>query len=230
MQISEEARQITDLIYSSKHAVVLCAEEALLDGISAGLATQHLLESLGKKVTTFYSGKLPSDVNDLPGLHKVKKSSDPKDLIMTIDYEHSDIEKVRYSLDGGKLNLVFHPVPKDFDPKSVEYDISGPDYDIAFILGATELSKLGNIYHNIKEDIESITTINIDISVKNTNFGSINVVDHTASSLSELLFHKFSHWRFKPPKEAARCLLFGLSVTSDEKKSHLPLENLDSTT
>lgn len=52
--------------------------------------------------------------------------------------------------------------------------------------------------------------INIDHHASNTNYGSINLVDDTAASTTQILYEIFSKWQFPLNTQIAECLLTGL--------------------
>ena len=102
---------------------------------------------------------------------------------------------------------------KDFDPAlkvRAKLD-TGFDFDTAIILGAAELEDLGYVYTEIQRDLAKATIINIAISSKNNRFGSVNVIDPTCDSVSQLIIKKAPLWELNITTQAAQALLLGIT-------------------
>jgi nanoRNase/pAp phosphatase (c-di-AMP/oligoRNAs hydrolase) len=88
---------------------------------------------------------------------------------------------------------------------------TGFDFDTAVILGGDTLEDLGIVYTEIQRDLAKATIINISNSVKNTRFGSVNVIDPTSDSISQLIIKKAPLWELNITTQAAQALLLGIT-------------------
>ena len=66
-----------------------------------------------------------------------------------------------------------------------------------------------NLYFSIKQNQKSVV-INIDHHITNVRFGDINIIDNSASSTCEILYHLIRERHAYITKECAYCLLTGI--------------------
>lgn len=83
-------------------------------------------------------------------------------------------------------------------------------YDLLIFVdcGSSHMSKFHEGYPDLFSGKYQI--LNIDHHSSNDNFGTINLVDSTAASTTQILFEIFTRWQFPISQEAATCLLTGL--------------------
>jgi hypothetical protein len=62
----------------------------------------------------------------------------------------------------------------------------GAGFDLIITIGAQSLDSLGQIYASNLQIFANAKIINLDNQATNTNFGTVNLVDNTSSSLSEI--------------------------------------------
>jgi len=80
-------------------------------------------------------------------------------------------------------------------------------YDVAIIFECSNQDRMGNII-DLKKQARRV--INIDHHSIHTDFGHINMIDPSASSTSELIFHVFDRARYRLTLTEATCLYVGL--------------------
>lgn len=213
MKIDGSAGYIGDLVSSSKNIAIVCHNRGG-DSVAAGIALSSFIEDRWNKDSKIiYSGDLEKIPLDLLDMRIINTSFDPKELQITLDYDGTDIEAVKYEkTKDSKLLLRISPVGSDFDMKRVKYNLSGNEIDLFIVLGAHKLSAIGDLYTNHKKEFSRAKIINIDDSSENENFGNINIVAPEAKSLSEIVFIKFGEWGYVPKRDATKSLLLGLTA------------------
>lgn len=116
----------------------------------------------------------------------------------------------------GKLAYIFIPEPIDekFEVIHSNSHINLPNteslnFDLAFGLDCPHKERFGNKLKIFKKINYSI---NLDHHSDNKLFGTINYVNENASSVSEIIYKMFLHWKFEITKDIATCLYAGIST------------------
>jgi len=233
MQVSKDSQTALKTIHDAKSICLLVGNDTRTDAVAASLALYHLLSLTCKaeKIVPTVPGKIPHEARGLPASTAIKNDFGAKNLVVTLDTNKTPIEKVSYRSEGDKFQLVIHPVERSFEVENVEYSYEGLNFDLLITLGVRKLADLGELYEKNRAEFSKAVIINLDVSSQNENYGQINIVDPSKSSVSELLFHQLLAWELVPSKEVAQCLLTGLASSNSlakpieipvmEKKSEL---------
>lgn len=212
-----ETDHISDLCNESSDVAVITSKEAGIDGFCASVALYKMLKEKflksDKVVKFIYLGEIPEGCESLINKNEIINKLTERELVVCIDYSGSKAENVQYSTEEGKLYLKISPIEKHFDLNKVSSKITGFDYDLVYIVGAQNMGQLGQVFTNMKKELNNANKINIDINPQNEHYGTINVIDATAKSLSELVFKKASKWNLVPNQESATALLEGITST-----------------
>lgn len=214
MQIDLQTNeQITNVFHSAENVAIIPAKGAGTDAFCAGVAMYLLIKSLDKNVKILYPGNLPDGCNDLVKESDIITTFSQRQLTVSIDFSGEHDAKAWYEPEGETLKVKLAPVSKDFDPNlkvRARLD-TGFEFDTAVILGAYELEDLGYIYEEIRADLAKSTIINLSNSSKNNRFGSINIIDPTSDSISQLVLKKAPLWELNISTQAAQALLLGIT-------------------
>ncbi|MBU0650121.1 hypothetical protein KJ605_02030 [Patescibacteria group bacterium] len=214
MQIDLQTNeQLINVLRGSGTIAVIPAKGAGLDAFCAGLALYLMLKGLDKSAKLFYPGTVPEVCKDLIQTDDIITSFSQRQLTVAIDYSGEHAARAWYEPENETLKVKLAPVSKEFNPDlkvRTRLDL-GFDYDTAIILGANELEDLGYVYAEIRNELAKSTIINLSNSGKNTRFGSINVIDPTADSLSQLVIKKAPLWELTITTQAAQALLTGIT-------------------
>jgi phosphoesterase RecJ-like protein len=87
-------------------------------------------------------------------------------------------------------------------------DISHSNFDLLITFGCANIERTGS--EKISAFAGKTKIINIDHHPDNQNFGHINIVDHTKSSVAELVYDMFIANGWLITKDIATCLLTGI--------------------
>jgi len=211
MLISNDKNQVTELIERADNCLILPSPLKGADALGAAVGLGLLVKSLGKEATILYSKEVPAEFTKFKSTLHIKKEVDPENLVISIDYRNTPIEKINYAIENEVLNLVVTPVPQDFDLNRVSFKDSGAKYDLMITIGADAWSNFGNFFHQKEEDISKTPILNIDNSEGNKVYGTINVIEPSYGSISEMLLNKLPIWGFRMDRETAKALLSGIA-------------------
>jgi len=85
MLVLKEGKQVTDLIYEAKNAVVIPTRGSGMDGLCAGIALYRSLKNSGKNVSFMYPYPIPFEAVNLISKDEVTPVKGTRDLVVSID-------------------------------------------------------------------------------------------------------------------------------------------------
>lgn len=186
MELSPK-QQISELIKQSQRILVVSHKNAGGDAVGSMLALERVLTKAGKEVTLVLSEKLDENLTFLPGIEKIKRDiSGARDLIIRISKDKFPIEKLSYNEEDGFLNIVLTP-KGTLEKNNLEFTQSQFKFDLIFVLDTADVEKIDSIYDRYTELFFETPIVNVDHHGGNEYFGTVNMVDLTATSTAEIL-------------------------------------------
>ena len=186
MELSPK-QQISELIKQSQRILVVSHKNAGGDAIGSMLALERVLSKADKEVTLVLSEKLEENLTFLPGIEKIKSDvSGARDLIIRINKDKFPIEKLSYNEEDGSLNIVLTPKGV-LDKSNLEFVQGAFKFDLIFVLDTADVERIDSIYDRYTELFFETPIVNVDHHGGNEYFGTVNMVDLTATSTAEIL-------------------------------------------
>lgn len=205
------SEKIKELIQEAENIAIVPSEVAGADSFAAAAGLYHTLQGLEKTVSLVYVSDIPVETEGLVNKQDLTEDIYARKLTISIDYSDTPASKLAYSNEDSVLKLVLSPVSKDFDQTRIKTQVEGYNFDLIFVLGVQTPEDLGQVYRELRDDFAQATIVNLDNTGMNMNHGSVNVVDPTASNLSEVVFKLLSRIGVVPPTKAAKALLTGMT-------------------
>lgn len=143
-------------------------------------------------------------------------------LVVSFPYADGAIDKVDYNIQGSSFNLVIAPrqgYPK-LDPKQVKFSYSGGNLDFLIIIDSPTLNSLGSIYSDNQNQFQGKEIINIDRHLTNGFYGTVNMVNKTSSSISEIIFKLLQSLRVEMDHDISTNLYYGISAATNNFTSY----------
>ncbi|MEK7557425.1 MAG: hypothetical protein AAB538_05585 [Patescibacteria group bacterium] len=223
-----ELQQAISLTERASHTLLLVPEKPSYDAF-ASMTALYLALLMGKgaeEVDAVSPSHVPAALQFLPGSSQVKmQPREQSDVVVDIAGPAQTVALREEPLSGGvRIHVVFPPgvsLTKD----QIETVVRPLPYDLAIILGAADLEELGNIFTQHTDFFYSTPIINIDHRAKNEHFGTVNIVDITASSVAEVTYHLINTLPdAAPTPDLATCLYAGIVSATDsfQKPSTTP--------
>lgn len=211
-------------IFDEKQTISICLPQNVnMDAAAAATALYFALLHMNKQVSIACSTTVDSNF-DLEGLDKVQTqlSSSGNTLVISFPYSDGAIDKVTYNIEGEKFNLLIQPKENAsrLDSEKVQFAYSGGKAEVIITLFAPTLNALGSLYNSQKDKFSGVEIINIDRHFTNNNYGSINIVDKRASSMSEIVLEMLQSLNIAIDKEIATNLLSGIVSATNNFTSH----------
>ena len=210
MIVTDEKPHILNLINESNNILILPSKNRGEDALYSAVALALLIKRQGKEVSILHEGDLPQELVNYKDLVSIKGKFDQRSLIISVDYNNTPIEKVNYLVEDGVLNFFVTPIPQNFDINRVSFGKSGLKNDLFIVVGATSLEELGSLYDENSSEFKKVPILNIDNIDETIQYGTVNVIDASFDSLSEMILNKIVQWGLKIDKELANILLEGI--------------------
>lgn len=190
MDYQTEITKVKDLLAKAKDVLIVTHESPTDDSIGSSLALYLGLTSLGKKVTIACPDSMKVGLSNYIGVNKIITDlAAKKNFIISLDYVDGSIEKVSYNIEGDKFNLVIEPRAgfDTFSSDKVHYSYASSEADLIIAVNTIHLGGLKKLYEENKDLFAGKTLVNVDRHADNAQYGSVNIVDVTASTTVEVV-------------------------------------------
>jgi bifunctional oligoribonuclease and PAP phosphatase NrnA len=212
--------QLKNQIESAEDILILTAEKPTRDAVAASWALSHLLKSIGKKPVVLQTKDDDSFSFLAPPEKMEKEIKGARDFVLSFDTKRNKITDFRTENKIDSFDIYITPEKAAIDPRDFSFIPAKFKYDLVIVLGCQNLESLGSLGEKNSDLFFEVPVANIDNASTNENFGQINLVDITASSVSEILAGLFkSIWASLASKNIALCLLTGLVAATHNFQS-----------
>lgn len=206
-------QQIAENIKSAQKILITFTKNSTGDHISSALALSLALQKLNKEITIISENfSLSEKYKFLPQSNTIQNTLDnPKKLQIQLDVSKIKVNDFSYEVVDDRLNIYITPENGVYNKEDVKVMDSKGKYDLIFTLGTPDLDSLGKIYVNNREFFFEAPVINIDHNSNNENYGQINLVELTATSIAEALYTLLDALNKKLiDADVGTCLLCGI--------------------
>lgn len=217
---NDQINQSRPLIEKSQSILIAIAANPTYDVVAASLGLYLSLSAAGKQVNLSCSSPMTVGFSHLIGLDRIKtgiQGGSGRNLIISFPYQEGSIEKVSYNIEQDMFNLVIEPREgyPQITPENIRYSFSGGSTDLIITVGATSKNDLQALYAENQQTFENNSTIVISTQQLMEQFGKIQLVDPTASSVSEIVTRFLSSLGLRTDADIATNLLAGISIGSN---------------
>lgn len=223
MTKSNESARIAQILNEKQSISICLPQNPNLDAVASATALYLTLLHMGKQVGI----AAPEEVNPqfaLIGQDKIQTqlSSEGNTLVVSFPYTEGAVDKVTYNIEGDRFNLLISPKEgmSKLDHTKVKYVYSGGRPDVIITIYTPTLNALGGLYNNQKDKFSGVEIINIDRHFTNSNYGTVNVVDKKAASMSEIVTDLLRAMNLKMDKDAATNLYTGIVAATNNFTAH----------
>lgn len=213
--------KIADIINKGASGLIILCANPSVDAVAGATSLYISLNKMGKSVGLACSTPVESD---LVASDKIQPSltTSGDNLVISFPYSDGAIDKVDYNIQGNFFNLTIIPRPgsQKIDPGQVRYSYSGGSIDFIITIDAPNLNSLGNIYTNFQNEFQGKNIINIDRHLTNGYFGTVNFVNKSSSSTSEMILKIIHGLNGEIDREVATNLYTGLVAATNNFTSY----------
>lgn len=213
--------RLNDVLQKSQSGTIVLPQNPAADAVAAATALYLSLNKAGKAVSIACSSKVAFN---LTGADKIQSqlTTSGDNLVISFPYSEGSIDKVDYNIKGENFNLIIAPrqgYPK-LDPKQVKYTYTGGSLDFVIVIDSPTLNSIGALYTENEKQFQGKEIINIDRHLTNSFYGTINYINKTSSSLSELIFKLLQNLGIELDREIATNLYAGISSATNNFTSY----------
>ncbi len=180
-------QQASEAIRQANNILIITGQHPSVDQVASTIALAAILRKYGKKVSAVISDSLPQQVSFLEPTKLDRSMSGLRDFILKVDVRKAELDKLRYEVEGEKLNIYITPFRGSFAPSDVTFDYGNYQYDIVIALGVPTRARLDRIFDMNPTVFANLPIINIDFHRSNENYGAVNLIEGNAASLCEIL-------------------------------------------
>jgi nanoRNase/pAp phosphatase (c-di-AMP/oligoRNAs hydrolase) len=199
------------IIEKSKEILIISPENSIDVKVSS-FALVYLLEKIDKNVTLFSSKTDSYKISFLPKpIKTINNLNGFRDFQLIFNTERNKIVKTR--TEEKEKEYIIHITPEKgaINPKDFSFIPAKFKFDLIIILGSPALENLGKIYFSNTDLFFEVPKINIDYNPQNENYGQVNIIEETASSIGEIITELiFNNYSDLMDKRIAQSLLTGI--------------------
>lgn len=208
-----DIEQLKKLLTDSRQILLVFDPAGGDDAVAGSLALKLFLEKEGKAVDVAGSGfTTPGHLRFLPNLDSIKNElANLQKFIIKVDLSRAKMENLSYDIKDNWLSIYLNPRSGVIGKNDLRTAQSDFKYDLIITLGARDLNSLRDIYFNNTDLFYRTSVINLDYHPGNERFAQINIVDMTATSVSEVLGRTLFALKAEAvDTKIATCLLAGM--------------------
>lgn len=191
--MQSEITQISSLIDQAKVILITTRSEGSYDEIATGLAWLQWLRAKGKQAEFIVEHTQLSMFQWLPQATEIQPAGqyEHKHFVLRIKTDNFQLGELRYEVGEKYLDIMLGAksgtiTPADIAPLKADFP-----FDLVITLGAADRNSLGQLATEYREQLQKVPIINIDRRLDNANYGQINLVNITATSLAEICYEIF---------------------------------------
>lgn len=213
--------RIQEIITKCRSSVIVVPPNPSIDAIAASTSLYLALNKMGKSVSLVCSQKPQSGLVASDKFQNIIGAGG-NSLMVSFPYTDGAIDKVDYNIQGETFNLVVTPRPgfQKLQPNQVNFSYTGGLIDMIIVIDAPTLSSLGTIYTDNQNQFTGKDIINIDRHLTNAYFGTVNYVNKTISSISELVLSVMKTLGVEIDRDMATNLYAGAAASTNNFTSY----------
>lgn len=209
-------QQTLDKITKANNVLIVVSRLTALDGLASGLALYLSLSKLGKSSAMIAKSPTVEEANKLYGVDKIGKKDDKKNLVINIENAVTNVDKVTYSLQDGRLKVVVHSLPNSsgISESDISFSKEGSNPDLVIAVGYKSTDELRNDITHEQTINSSVFIININNTQVGQNYAQINILEEGAASISEVTTRLLQELALPIDEDVAFNLYTGISYAT----------------
>lgn len=180
-------QQASEAIRQAESILLVTGTRPNIDQVASMVALTHALRKMNKKVTPLITDRVPGGAQFIARNVIETSLSGARDFIVQVSLAKAEVDKVKYTVEDGKLNIHVTPFSGGFNPSDVTFDKGDFHFDLIIALGVPRRSNLDRIFEQNPRLLESTPMLNLDFHRINEQHGAINLVETNSSTLSEMV-------------------------------------------
>lgn len=182
--MEDQKQQLIQRLKEAKNVLVTVSRDPSIDQLSAAIGLTLAFNRLDKHATAVYSGTTPSTLQFLRPEETLEKTTDSlRDFIIALDKSKAD--KLRYKVEDQVVRIFITPYHTAISEADLDFSQGDFNVDVVVALGVKtqqDIDEAVQAHGRILHD----ATVAVLSTEGQPELGTLNVVDSSASSLSEM--------------------------------------------
>ncbi len=214
-------QQFEQAVTNAHSVLVLCRPNPSYDEIVASLAIAARVRQFGKQADVVSDGyTAPTALKFLTETNDIKpRVGQLQDFIISLQLPADGLENIRHEIVDGNVVINITPKSGSISPGHIAMRSSQFRYDLIIAVGVQDVASLGASFSANTALFNAVPLINIDSAAANEQFGHINIVDITLTSVSEMVHTLFTETRGEILQPIANLLLAGMISATQSFKT-----------
>ena len=209
MQVNVVSFQLKELFDKSQSVLVVLGDNVDNDLACLAASLVEIFGAYKKQSLLLTNRELPIAARPLVKTELLKAKLDPESLVISFDWTAAQLDKVSYSIEGNRFDLIVNSHGKRINPADITYSYKGQKFDLVLTVGVANLEELRNF--GIELDLfNRLPSLNFDTNRENTQFAKINLVSATTDGVCYLATNTFKNAKILLPTKAAEIMLVGI--------------------
>ena len=183
-------QQFSDLLSRAKEPLILVPKNPSFDILASAFALGHFFGKRGLHAT-IVGEQIREKSAALAFLARPETVLDAltgaREFILAFNTERNPIIGIRSAQEEHEFRVYVTPEHGIIDPRDFSFVPAHFKHDLAIVLGAPDKESLGKTYTDNPDLFYELPIANIDCHADNERFAQVNLVDITASSVSEII-------------------------------------------
>lgn len=186
----EKTPHFFELLRASKSALIALPKQPRVDAIGSAIALAIVLRKMAKEAVIVCESKPAANWQFLLAEEIILDAIPVSNgFIISVSTAEAPLEELSYNTFEDKVDIHLQSTDgKMFKAEDVSFQSEKPSYDLIICLESSSLEQLGSIYEKNAALFLDTPKINIDNHIANEQYGTVNIVEITASSTSEIIF------------------------------------------
>lgn len=186
--MDDQKQKVIDSLKQANNILITVRSSPSVDQLAACIALTLIVNELGKHGTAVFSGQVPSVLEFLEPNKTLERNTDSlRDFIISLDKAKAD--KLRYKVEDTVVKVFITPYRTSLTPEDLQFGQGDFNVDVVVALGVHSQNDLDQAITTHGRILHDATVISLNTeNGAGEDLGSINLLDTTLSSLSEMVF------------------------------------------
>lgn len=183
-------QQLYEILQKSNYPVITFGKNYNGDIIASSLALAKILTKMDKPAEIVApSFSVPANYNFLEDAHNIKGDfTNLRKLTISIEASHDAAHQFSQEFKDNMIHIHVTPQSGHLSKDQVFIKDSHYRHDLIITLNTPDLAELEHLYHDNTDFFYHVPIVNIDHSPENEHYGHLNIVNITATSVSEIIY------------------------------------------
>lgn len=216
-----ELQQANSIINKASSLLLIVPAKASHDSLASMIAIYLSLQPTSDSnnsqlIDEVSPSHLPHTLQFLAGSAQIKTEPTLQPEIVIDIIDSLAVNNIRQEELNGSLRIHLSFAPStNITKDQIEISIRALPYEAVIVIGASDLEELGDTFTKNADFFYNTPIINIDHRAANEHFGTVNLVDVTASSLAEIAYNLILDRNNSINPEIATALYAGIVSGTD---------------